>query len=84
MPEGSITFKRIFYGMQVDGKPWLATIIDNILIPDFELVLCSKKELQIHYDWKIITIATYIRGNIKVRGTYEMDLGTREIREKEF
>ena len=81
MPRETILFQRIFYGMQLDGKPWLATIIDDILIPDFELVFCNEKELRICYDWKTIALASYIKTQIKVKGDYEMDLLTREINE---
>jgi hypothetical protein len=82
MTKGLIPFKRISYGTKPNGDAWLATIIDNYLIPDYDLEYCNMLELELRYDWKIIAMASFIKSRVIKSGEYMLDLKAKEIVDK--
>ena len=84
MTKALIPFERITYGTKTDGTAWLATVISNFLIPDYDLEFCNKEELLMRYSWKHIAMATYIKKHVRKSGEYVLDLRTKEIRQKPF
>jgi len=86
-----IAFERITYGtvpegMGLRGKDpnWLATRIDNLIIPDYDLEFCNRLELEMRYSWKIIALASFIKSRAKKTGSYVLDIKTKEIKPSPF
>ncbi len=84
-----IPFKRITYGTIPDGMSlrgrdifWKATIIRNVLIPDYDLEFCNRDELEMRYDWKLIAMASFIKKHTTRTGDYVLDLQAKTIKEK--
>jgi len=84
MQENLICFKRISYGTKPSGAQWLATIIKNVLVPDFDFDFCSRGELEMRYDWKVIILCSRIKMHVRKTGEYIFDLRTREIKVKPY
>ena len=84
MAKGIIHFRRISYGTKPNGSLFLATIISNVLIPDFEFEVCSRDEMEYHYGWKLVAMASFIKALVRRTGDYILNNMTQEIRERPF
>ena len=84
MVKGIIPFRRISYGTKPNRSLFLATIFDRVLIPDFEFEVCSRDEMEYHYSWKLVAMASFIKARVRKTGDYILNLVTQEIKKKPF
>ena len=83
MTKEQFPFERIYHGMRQDGTRWQATVLSKYLVPDYDLIYCSREELEMRYPWRIIAMSVYIKMHAEETGEYVLDLRSKEILRKE-